>query len=421
MKCKVNYFLFPFVVLVSLTLMEKVSAQQELQDWTTWRGPNLNGVVDDQKPVTAWSETENVIWRAKVPGRGHGSPIICGGKIFLPTSDVGSQTQSVLCYDQATGEQLWNKQVNEGEFAKKIYPKNTHASSTVACDGERIFALFNNHGQHQVTCLNFDGNVLWQKFIATYKTGFGFGSGASPITYKDKVIIVNDAKSECAIVVLNGKTGEETSRIERGNFSSYSTPVIAEIGGKTQMLISGGKTVKSYDPDSGKENWSVPASWAVTCGTMVWDGDMVFASGGYPTQQTIAINAKDGTKVWDNSTKFYEQSMVVFDGRLYGLSNRGVVFCWDAKSGEEHFKTRFEEPVSASPIVANGNIYFTAESGNTLVIKAGTDKFEEVAKNKLGDLAFASFAVANDKIFTRVGEKLDDQDVQEWLYCLGTE
>ena len=153
---------------------------------------------------------------------------------------------------------------------------------------------------------------------------------------------------------------------------------------------------------------------------MVWDGDMVFASGGFPAQQTLAINASTGKLIWDKPAKFYEQSMLVHDGRLYGLSDKGVVYCWRAETGEELFKKRFEFPVSASPIAVDGHIFFTSEKGSTLVIKAGTDEFVEVAKNKLGDSAFASFAVTDNKIYARVGFGAGKAR-KEFLYCLGTE
>ena len=196
--------------------------------------------------------------------------------------------------------------------------------------------------------------------------------------------------------------------------------MIAEVAGRTQLLISGGAKVSGYDPESGDELWKVPAKWQVSCGTMVWEGDMVFASGGFPAQQTLAINAKTGKLVWDKPAKFYEQSMLVHDGRLYGLSDRGVIYCWRAETGEELFKQRFEAPVSASPILADGNIFFTAENGNTLVIKAGTDQFEEVARNKLGNSAFASFAITDNKIYARAGFGAGAK-LKEYLYCLGKE
>lgn len=389
--------------------------------WGTWRGANNNGVVEGQTVVTNWSKTENVLWSVEVPGRGHSTPIIVADRIFLTTADAKAKTQSVLCYDRNGGKQLWNTVVNEGNFNPRIHQKNTHASPTVACDGKHVFAMFNNDGQNQLAALDMDGKVLWQRHIAKYKTQYPFGSGSSPILHNGMLYVPNEANSECAIIVIDPATGDEVRRINRGGkFSSYSTPVVATVAGKEQLLISGGQKVNGYDPESGDELWSIPTKWQVSCGTMVWDGDMVFASGGFPAQQTLAINAKTGKLVWDKPVKFYEQSMVVHDGRLYGLSDRGVVYCWNAQTGDQLFKQRFEAPVSASPIVVDGHVFFTSEKGNTLVIKAGTDDYVEVAKNKLGSSAFASFAVTDNKIYARVGVKGGD-GLQEYLYCLGSE
>jgi outer membrane protein assembly factor BamB len=398
-----------------------VAQSEPSKQWSTWRGPNNNGIVDGQKAVTNWSESKNVLWFSEIPGRGHSTPIIVDDRIFLTTSDAGAETQSVLCYQRDGGKLLWNKVVNKGNFNPKIYPKNTHASPTVACDGQRVFALFNNTGQNQLTALDMDGEILWQRHVAKFETKYPFGSGSTPILHNGLLYVPNETNAECAIIVVDPSTGKEVRRIDRGGkFSSYSTPVVAEVAGRTQLLISGGSKVNGYDPESGDELWSVPSKWQVSCGTMVWDGDMVYASGGFPAQQTLAINAKTGELVWDKPVKFYEQSMLVDDGRLYGLSDKGVVYCWDAKTGEEHFKQRFEFPVSASPVLVDGNIYFTSEKGNTLVIKAGTDEFVKVAKNKLGNSSFASFAVVDNKIYARVGFGRGNE-LQEYLYCLGTE
>jgi outer membrane protein assembly factor BamB len=417
---KTFLFLLLFSFFTCIAVSSASAQADKTNQWTTWRGPGDNGVVEDQQPVTTWSESENVLWSTELPGRGHSTPIIVGDRVFLTTSDTGKKTQSVLCLSRDGGKMLWEKVVNKGNFNPKIYPKNTHASPTVACDGERVFALFNNTGQNQVTALDLEGNILWQRHIAKFETTYPFGSGSSPILYDGLLYVPNEANTDCAIICLDPETGKEVKRIDRGRHSSYSTPVVASVGGRKQLLMSGGRTVKGYDPESGNELWSVPTKWDVSCGTMVWSGDMVFASGGFPAQQTLAVNAKDGELIWDKPVKFYEQSMLTHDGRLYGLSDRGVVYCWDTETGEQLFKQRFEAPVSASPVLAGGNIYFTSEKGNTLVLQAGVDNYKEIAKNNLGDSSFASFSIVDNKIFARVGFR-QGRNVKEYLYCIGKE
>lgn len=388
--------------------------------WHQWRGPNGNGVVIDQTPVTEWSADKNVLWKTQVPGRGHASPIVVGEQIILATADKEAQTQSVISFNLASGEKNWETVVNEGNFNPRIYPTNTHASSTVACDGDRLFVVFNNDSRAQLAALDLKGSLLWEKKAADFiPKRYKFGFGSSPIIHKDLVIVTSECEQDGSMVAFNTASGDEVWRVAREAATSYSTPVVANVGGKQQMILSGAGSTTSYDPNNGKELWSVPGPWQVTCGTAVWNDDTIFTSGGFPTQQTMAIKA-DGSEevVWQNKAKCYEQSMLYHDGHIYGLSDRGVCYCWRATDGKEMWTQRMEDKISASPIMANGHIYFTVQSGKTFVIKANPGECEVVAENQLGQIAYATPTVANNNLLFRVGEGADD-DVQEWLYCIG--
>lgn len=390
-------------------------------DWSRWRGPEGNGIASSQEPPIEWSSEKNVIWKVEVPGRGHASPIIVGNKIFLATADEENETQSVICFNRGNGKKIWQTEVSNGGIGSRIHQKNTWASSTVATDGQHVFAVFCHHGSIHVAALDFDGNEIWKKEVGVYKPFYPFGYGASPIVHGDNVIVTNENKTDSAVVAYDGRTGDQRWKINRNGVSSYSTPVVTTVAGKEQLLLSGGKTVSSYDPDDGAKLWSTPASWVVTCGTMVWDGEMVFASGGYPNGQTLGVNAKTGKKVWDNPAKVYEQSMIVVDDYVFAHSDNGVIYCWRATDGKEMWKQKFSSrrvAVSASPVLANGNIYFTAENGETVVVQATHEGYEEVGRNKLGDSTFASQAFCGNRIFARVGDSSSGSR-QEWLYCLG--
>jgi outer membrane protein assembly factor BamB len=394
-------------------------------DWARWRGPTGDGMAaEGQTPPSSWSEDTNVVWKAEVPGRGHASPIVVGDRIFLATAEEDTQTQSVICYDRITGNLLWKTDINQGAFTARIHPKNTHASQTVAVDGERVFVVFNNHGLVQLAALDFDGNKLWNKEVGPFKSRYPFGYGSSPIVYNGTVIVANLNQTDAAITAFDGTTGTERWRADRGPGTSYSTPVVANVAGKEQLLLSGARQVTAYDPVNGKQLWSAPGRWDVTCGTMVWIDDVVFASGGFPAQQTMAIKADgSGDVVWENGVKVYEQSMLEKDGYLYAHADNNVVYCWRASDGKEMWKQKFSSrkvAVSASPVYANGCIYFTAENGQTLVVRANPETFEEVSRNKLGDESFASLAICGNQIFTRVAmiDPISDER-QEWLFCLG--
>lgn len=402
---------------VNTTHAQKLDAQSTPTDWARWRGPTGNGISANQQPVTSWSETENVIWRTKVPGKGHASPVVTDSQIFLATADEQAQTQSVVAFDRETGEQLWDTVVNTGGFPDEIHVNNTHASATIALGDGLIYVLFYNNDQQHIAALDLAGKIVWQDIVGGYSSPYAFGLGASPIVYRSLVIVPHENLNKGALVAYDAKTGQRKWSAPRPSIN-YSTPVVANVAGKEQLLISGISKVASYDPMTGTENWSAPAKWLATCGTMVWNESTVFASGGYPVPQTLAIAADGSGKIlWENRIKCYEQSMIVVDGYLYALSDLGVIYCFDVADGTEKWKKRFKGSVSASPVFANGMIYFTAENGQTKVIKANPERFEEVATNQLGTSGFASFALADNRIYTRVGDKKGGY--QEWLYCIG--
>jgi outer membrane protein assembly factor BamB len=390
-------------------------------DWPWWRGPSRNGVAVNSASVPVrFGESENVLWRAPVPGRGHSSPIVVGDRVFLATADESSQVQSVLAYDRKTGKQLWKTDVNRGGFASRIHPKNTYASPTVACDGQRVIAVFANHDTAQATALDLNGKKLWQQPVGPFDPRrYEYGYGPSPVLYKETVIVAAEADTAGYITALDRKAGKKVWRTPRPENISYSTPSIAHVGGRDQMIMSGADHVVSYDPATGKQLWSAPGTTAATCGTAVWDGDTVFCSGGYPKSETVAVRA-DGTKqvLWTNSQKCYEQSMLAYNGYVYALTDNGGLFCWRASDGEEMWRQRLKGPVSASPVLAGGHIYWANELGTMYVFQPNSERCELVAENRLGDESFASPAVAQNCLFLRVATS-ESGKRQEYLYCIG--
>ena len=200
---------------------------------------------------------------------------------------------------------------------------------------------------------------------------------------------------------------------------SFSSPIITTIAGKDQLLISGCETVSSFNPSNGQEIWSVAATAMATCGTVVWDGGMVFASGGYPKAETVGVRADTGQVVWRNGQKCYEQSMVADNGYLYAVTDRGIAYCWDARSGEEKWRGRLSGPISSSPVLAGGNIYLSNEAGQTSVFKATPDAFELVGQIQLGTEAFATPTICGGRIYFRVADSSGGER-QEFLYCIGS-
>jgi len=407
-------------VFTSLSLAEAPDPQH---DWSQWRGPNRNGIAAaGQTPPVDFSATKNVVWKTEVPGRGHSSPIIVGDRIFLTTADEQRQIQGAICFDRKTGKQLWITPLHNGGFPTEIHKKNTHASGSVACDGEQIYAAFYTGGKIMVSALTLDGKKVWSRSAGTFTPKkYKFGYGASPIVHNNLVIVASEYDGPgSAITAFDTKSGKVAWKTKRRADISFSSPIIASIDGTDQLLISGLFEVSSYSPTTGKKNWSVKGTTQATCGTMVWTNDIVIASGGYPNPQTIAVKADGSKTLWTNREKSYEQSMLAVDGYVYAITDKGVGYCWDATTGEEKWKTRLSGPVSSSPILVGDHIYAANESGDIFVFKANPEKFESVARNRLGDELFATPSFVDGKAFYRIADR-SGGNRQEYLYCIGAE
>ena len=391
-------------------------------DWPAWRGPNLNGVADaDQQPPVEWSARKNVVWKTPVPGRGHSSPTIVGNRIFLATADEVEQKQGVIAFDRETGEQIWITEVSSGGFPK-THAKNTHATCTVACDGERVFVVFHHHAKLTLAALSIDGEKLWAKEVGPYDPKlYEYGYAPSPLLYESTVIVAGDYEKGGHLTAYDAASGGQLWRIDRPKMLSFSSPIVAHVAGRDQLLLSGCEMIAAYDPRNGEMLWHVPGTTMATCGTMVWDGDLVFASGGYPDSETLCIKADGSAEiVWQNDQKCYEQSMLAHDGYLYAVTDKGVAYCWKAADGEEMWRERLAGPVSASPILVGDTIYQSIEKGTTFVFKANPEKFELVAKNQLGTEAFATPTICDSRIYLRIAQGAGPKR-QEFLYCVGTE
>ena len=373
-------------------------------DWPWWRGPTLDGKATGPSPPTSWSEKENVVWSAKVPGRGHATPSVFGNQVFVATADDNAQTMSLLCYERSSGEPLWSTELHSGGFMH-THGKNSHASSTPACDGERVTAVFMVNDGIWVSSVSLDGEILWQKEAGSFKPRHGYGS--SPLIHKSLVIVAGDNDRSGFLAALDRESGEIAWRIARANRSSFGTPVVADVAGQTQLLLSGQNEVASYDPETGKEIWTSEGPASTTANTMVWSGDLVFASGGYPQRNVMAIRADgSGEVVWQKKYKGYVPSLLVDDGRLLVVQDDGVARCFAAETGEELWKQRLGgSGFSASPVLVGDHIFVPNEAGTMFVFEWG-DTFKSVSENQLASGGFASPVVCGGQLFIRTADKL---------------
>lgn len=405
---------------IQVTGAEAVLAAYEpaADDWPGWRGPERNGMTKSSPPPTSWSATENVLWKTPVPGRGHASPVVVGDRVFLSTAEEDAERQLLVAFDRVSGEELWRTTLHDGGFpdARDIHQKASDANGTVACDGERVYIAYLNSDSIIASAVDLEGQVLWQKKLGAFSSKFGYAP--SPVLYGSYVIFAADNWGGGYLAAVHRETGEIAWRKKRSLSSTYSSPVVARVAGRDQLLISGDDQVASYDPATGDLIWSCRGASEATCGTLVWNDDVVFASGGHPGRQTLAIRA-DGSKeiLWSNRTKIYEPSMLVVGEAIYAASDKGIVYCWDSETGEEHWKQRVGGSFSASPIYCEGLIYAQKASGEMLVFRATPEKYDEVASNRLGEETLASPALCGGRLYLRVAS-WDGDDRQEHLYCI---
>ncbi|WP_299467316.1 PQQ-like beta-propeller repeat protein [uncultured Gimesia sp.] len=387
--------------------------------WPGWRGPERNGHAPDQSLPIEWNETKNVIWRTFIPGRGHSSPVVVKDLVLLATADDVNQEQMVMAFDRADGTIRWETVVHTGGFPSpgELHKKGTNANGTVYCDGERIYAVFLNSGKITATALDLNGKRLWQQEVGSFNSKFGYAP--SPLLYKSFVIIAADNQGGGYLAALDRKTGEIAWRVSRPAISTYSSPVVAHVGGRDQLLISGCDQITSYDPATGKEIWSTPCLAEATCGTIVTNDNQIFASGGYPKRETVCLSA-EGKLLWSDNTKVYEPSLLVDGEQLYGITDDGIAYCWSTETGKELWKNRLRGSFSASPILCNRLLYVTNSAGETFVFEANPDGYTEVSNNKLGDDCYSSPAVVDGRLFLRVGKESGGKRKEE-LVCIGVE
>ena len=383
---------------------ERPPLPRSMEDWPWWRGPHSDNTSAGGQVPTVWSETENVLWKVAIPGQGHGSPSVVGNQIFLATADEEAQVQSLISYERTSGRKLWEKEIHRGQF-ERLHKKNSHASSTPASDGEKVFVPFLNSDGIWVTAVNFQGEIAWQTNAGAFDSQHGYGG--SPVLYESLVIVNGDNPGGGYMTALDRQTGDIVWSTRRPASPSYGTPVLAHVAGRHQLLHSGCKTTSSYDPATGELLWSLEGPAQVMANTMTFGGNFVYASGGYPEKELFCIRADgSGDIVWQTGRDVtYVPSPLFHQGRLYVVNDRGIATLFDAHNGDVIWRERLGGAFSASPTLVGDLLYVPNEAGTTFVLKA-SDQFEIVARNDLGDGGFATPVICGGRLYLRTSHHL---------------
>lgn len=420
------------------------------RDWPAFRGPNAAGTAQGHPPLS-WDATSgvNVKFKTAIPGRAHASPIIWGERVFLATAvasdpegtfrhglygDVDAagnknRTYSWKLYalDKNTGKILWERTVWEGKPRSDNHIKATQANATPATDGKHLVAMLGAEGLY---CYDLDGNQLWRKDLGAldvgwfYDPSYQWGHSSSPIIFEDRVIVQVDRHGDPFLAAYALKDGRELWRTPRENLPSWGTPTLVPAGEGFELVTNGSNKVRAYDPKTGAELWSLGPNSEVTVGTPVVGHGLVFVTGGYPPVRPIYAvrpggrgdltlaegSTSNANVVWSTDKDgTYMPTPLVYGDYLYTTANNGVLTCYRATTGERMYRERIagkgSAAFTASPVAADGKLYFASEDGEVYVIKAGP-VFERLATNPMGEILMATPAISGDVLYVRTLDHL---------------
>lgn len=431
----------PRTVLV-LLLVATVASSTLAGDWPQWRGPRGDGVSDEVGLPVRWDERTGIVWKCPLPEQGNSSPCIRGDAIFLTVQE--GDALKLLKIAKKTGKVEWTRQVGAAEVRRmplrgkrgderreqRFHALHNMASPTPATDGRLVVAHF---GNGDLAAYDFAGKELWrrnlQKDHGTYTIWWGHAN--SPVLYGDLVIVVamqdsladlQEDKVPSYVAAYDKHTGElrwKTLRMTRAQAEecdSYTTPVLLRRGSRVEMIVLGGNQLDAYDPATGKQLWYLqtdPRGRTIT-GATVADG-MIFGAQGMRGPLLAVKPGGPGALspdaiVWKHVQGTPDSSSpVVWKGLLFWVSDDGIAHCVDARTGELKWKERLGGDFKASPLAAEGRVYFLNKVGRCTVV-AAVPKFEVLATNQLDDETIASPAVSDGRLYIR-GRKA--------LYCIG--
>ena len=445
------------LLLTTLLALTATAAAQEAGDptadghWPGFRGHRARGVAEGWETPVEWNVAtgENVLWSTPVPGLAHSSPVVWGDRIFLTTAvrkdgeaelsslygspgygagesvpDEGPHLFQVLCLDANTGKLLWERTAHEGVPKVKRHPKASHASSTPACDAERVVAFFGSEG---LFCYTHEGELSWSRDFGVLDAGapgvgnpeeYQWGFASSPVLEDGRVIVQCDVQGQSFLTVLDAATGKDLWRTDRDEDPTWSTPTLHEraAGGRSQVIANGYKHVGGYDLATGEEIWKLVGGGDVPVPTPIVALDMIYMTSAHgrlapiwalstEAEGLVTMDAEAcEPMVWAHPRRgIYMQTPIVYGEEIYLCSDGGVLTCRDALTGDEIYRERLgsgRSGFSGSAVAADGKLYFSGENGEISVVRPGWD-FELLAVNDMGETVMATPAITKGRLLVR--------------------
>ncbi len=437
------------VILLIFNFVPSLASEPVGVHWPGFRGPGASGVAERFSSPTSWNveDSENIKWVSPIAGLGHSSPVIWDDRIYITTAISGKEDtplkvglygdvepvddQSVhewlvYCLDKNTGEILWKQTAHRGVPKIKRHPKATHANCTPATNGEYVVAFFGSEG---LFCYDMDGTGLWKRDLGTLDSGFFYlpeaqwGFASSPVIHENVVIVQCDVQKNSFIAAFRVEDGESIWKVPRDEVPTWSTPAIHSADGKTQVVVNGYKHIGGYDFETGHELWKLSGGGDIPVPTPVCKDNVAFitnAHGRMSPIYAISLDARGDISpgknhntgnyiVWSyDRGGAYMQTPIVYGDYLYSCRDNGVLSCYKTDTGERIYEKRLGRGAAgftASPVAANGKIYFTSEIGDVYVIKAGPE-FKVLATNLMGDICMATPAISEGTLFFRTRNHL---------------
>ena len=402
-----------------LSFMIFLNTQTDAADWPQFRGPGGQGHSEAKNLPLTWSETENVAWKVPIAGLGWSSPSIQGNQIWLTTAVDDGKSLRAIALDRASGKTLHDVEVFKLDNPGSLHSKNSHASPTPLIEGDRVYV---HYGAHGTACLTADGKIAWS--TQELKYNHRHGPGGSPVIFEDLLILNCDGSDIQFVVALDKATGEIRWKKKREHISAdrlagkssvpmaYTTPLLIDINGTTQLLSTGSDSIVAYNPQTGDEYWWFHFDGYSNVLRPVVGKGLVFISSGYDRPEFYAVRIDGAGDVTESHLAWnmkkaspLNPSPLIVGDELYLVSDNGIATCMDAVTGEQHWQERVGGNFTASPTFADGQIYLLDEDGTTTVFAPGR-KFESLAVNKLEGRTLATPAMVDNTIFLRTDTHL---------------
>jgi len=373
----------------------------------SFRGPLGQGVSFSKNIPSSWDVAAgtNIKWKVKLPKKGYNSPVIWGDKLFLTGADASERW--LYCYNRNSGKLLWQHQANNIPGSPATPPKTTDdtglAAPTVTTDGNMVVAIF---GTGDIVACDYSGNRVWAKNLGVPANHYGHAS--SLIYWKGKVFVQFDTSKGGRLFALDIATGEPVWDTKRTSHISWASPILAEIGGKMQIITSTEPTVAGYDAETGKELWKSDCMMGEVGPSPAFGSGLAFAGNEYATM--AAIDPATGSIVWQENDYLPEvSSPVAADGLLIVATSYGMLVCYDAKTGTKNWEHDYGDGFYSSPVVADGKLFAADMKGVIHILKL-SNQYESISDNPMGEKVMSTPSFSDGCIYIRGTEN---------LYCIG--